>query len=96
MLRKRTREVAISETVAGAPSGGRFSRWLLCLAVGLAIAAVILLAVGPLIVSTTFDGSTLAACVHYFDRLVTPVRPRSLVLYAGDGAAWGCCGCGEG
>ena len=31
-----------------------------------------------------FGGSTLAACVHYFDRLVTPVRPCSLVVYAGD------------
>lgn len=31
-----------------------------------------------------FGGSTLAACVHFFERLVIPVRPASLVLYAGD------------
>ncbi|MBL8227080.1 MAG: hypothetical protein JNL98_01330 [Bryobacterales bacterium] len=31
-----------------------------------------------------FGGSTLAACVHFFERLVMPVRPASLVLYAGD------------
>jgi len=31
-----------------------------------------------------FGGSTLAACVHFFERLVVPVRPSSLVLYAGD------------
>jgi lysophospholipase L1-like esterase len=31
-----------------------------------------------------FGGSTLAACVHFFDRLVPPVYPASLVVYAGD------------
>lgn len=31
-----------------------------------------------------FGGSTLAACVHFFERVVLPVRPGSLVLYAGD------------
>ena len=36
------------------------------------------------ILNRGFGGSTLAACVHFFERLVTPVRPASLVLYAGD------------
>jgi lysophospholipase L1-like esterase len=36
------------------------------------------------IVNLGFGGSTLAACVHYFDRLVTPCHPRSVVFYAGD------------
>jgi lysophospholipase L1-like esterase len=31
-----------------------------------------------------FGGSTLAACVHFFERLVPPVRPASLVVYSGD------------
>ncbi|MBD2100477.1 SGNH/GDSL hydrolase family protein [Leptolyngbya sp. FACHB-261] len=31
-----------------------------------------------------FGGSTLAACVHFFERLVVPCKPRSLVFYAGD------------
>lgn len=31
-----------------------------------------------------FGGSTLAACVYFFERLVPPVDPASLVLYAGD------------
>jgi lysophospholipase L1-like esterase len=31
-----------------------------------------------------FGGSTLAACVHFFERLVPPVHPASLVVYAGD------------
>jgi lysophospholipase L1-like esterase len=31
-----------------------------------------------------FGGSTLAACVYFFDRLVVPIRPASLVVYAGD------------
>lgn len=41
----------------------------------------------PLIapVNLGFGGSTLAACVHFFDRLVTPEDPmRALVFYAGD------------
>lgn len=35
-------------------------------------------------VNLGFGGSTLAACVYYFDRLVPPCRPRSLLFYAGD------------
>jgi lysophospholipase L1-like esterase len=31
-----------------------------------------------------FGGSTLAACVWFFDRLVGPYQPETLVLYAGD------------
>ncbi|MBC8104612.1 MAG: GDSL family lipase [Cytophagales bacterium] len=36
------------------------------------------------VVNAGFGGSTLAACTHYFERLVLPVLPRSLVFYAGD------------
>jgi lysophospholipase L1-like esterase len=39
---------------------------------------------GCRIVNRGFGGATLAACVHYFDRLVVPVRPANIVLYAGD------------
>jgi lysophospholipase L1-like esterase len=35
-------------------------------------------------VNLGFGGSTLDACVWYFERLVPPVRPASLVVYAGD------------
>jgi lysophospholipase L1-like esterase len=31
-----------------------------------------------------FGGSTLEACDYFFPRLITPVNPRSLLLYAGD------------
>jgi lysophospholipase L1-like esterase len=31
-----------------------------------------------------FGGSTLEACVHFFDRIVLPAEPCSLVVYAGD------------
>ena len=31
-----------------------------------------------------FGGSTLAACAHFFERVVVPCRPRALVFYAGD------------
>lgn len=31
-----------------------------------------------------FGGATLADCLEYFDRLVTPFRPSAIVLYAGD------------
>lgn len=31
-----------------------------------------------------FGGSTLAACAWYFDRLILPASPHSVVLYAGD------------
>lgn len=35
-------------------------------------------------VNVGFGGSTLEACAHYFERLVVPLRPSSLVVYAGD------------
>jgi len=35
-------------------------------------------------VNLGFGGSTLAACVWFFDRIVAPYSPDSLVLYAGD------------
>lgn len=31
-----------------------------------------------------FGGSTLADCVHFFERLVVPRAPKQIVLYAGD------------
>ncbi|MGM9476094.1 SGNH/GDSL hydrolase family protein [Pedobacter sp. GSP4] len=31
-----------------------------------------------------FGGSTLAACVWFFERIMTDYRPKSLVVYAGD------------
>ncbi|MFD2569787.1 GDSL-type esterase/lipase family protein [Spirosoma soli] len=31
-----------------------------------------------------FGGSTLAACAWFFERLVVPVAPKSIVFYAGD------------
>jgi lysophospholipase L1-like esterase len=31
-----------------------------------------------------FGGSTLEACAYFFERLVLPVKPSSLVVYAGD------------
>ena len=31
-----------------------------------------------------FGGSTLAACAWFFERLVVPVSPKSIVFYAGD------------
>ncbi len=39
---------------------------------------------GVNLVNTGFGGSTLAACVYFFDRLVLPYHPHSVVLYAGD------------
>ncbi|WP_321473898.1 GDSL-type esterase/lipase family protein [uncultured Paludibaculum sp.] len=38
----------------------------------------------PDTLNMAFGGSTLAACVHFFDRLITPLSPLSLVVYAGD------------
>ncbi len=38
----------------------------------------------PSVVNLGFGGSTLADCVTYFERLVTPRTPRSLLVYAGD------------
>lgn len=35
-------------------------------------------------VNLGFGGSTLAACVHFFGRLVVPCSPRAMVVYAGD------------
>jgi lysophospholipase L1-like esterase len=36
------------------------------------------------VVNIGFGGATLESCVYFFDRLVAPTRPRSLVVYAGD------------
>jgi lysophospholipase L1-like esterase len=36
------------------------------------------------VVNLGFGGSTLEACVYFFERLVTPIQPSSLVVYAGD------------
>ncbi len=38
----------------------------------------------PRVVNLGFGGSTMAACDHYFERLVVPRKPSSLVLYVGD------------
>ncbi len=38
----------------------------------------------PRVLNLGFGGSTLEACNYFFDRLIVPVKPRSLVLYAGD------------
>jgi len=38
----------------------------------------------PRVLNLGFGGSTLEACDYFFARLVMPVRPRSLLLYAGD------------
>lgn len=34
--------------------------------------------------SVAFGGSTLEACNYFFERLVVPAKPRSLIVYAGD------------
>jgi lysophospholipase L1-like esterase len=36
------------------------------------------------VVNRGFGGSTLEACAYFFERLVAPLRPCSLILYAGD------------
>ncbi|RNC68461.1 MAG: GDSL family lipase [Desulfuromonadales bacterium] len=36
------------------------------------------------LLNVAFGGSTMAACAWFFERLVVPCRPRSLVCYAGD------------
>lgn len=36
------------------------------------------------VVNRGFGGSTLAECVQLIDRLVVPMKPRAIVLYAGD------------
>ncbi|GAB3961123.1 SGNH/GDSL hydrolase family protein [Spirosoma harenae] len=35
-------------------------------------------------VNLGFGGSTLAACTWFFDRLLIPAQPKSIVFYAGD------------
>jgi lysophospholipase L1-like esterase len=40
--------------------------------------------VGPAVLNLGFGGSTLEACDYFFPRLVPPVHPRSIMLYAGD------------
>lgn len=39
---------------------------------------------GRNIVNHGFGGATLADCLKYFDRLVKPMRPCAVILYAGD------------
>lgn len=39
---------------------------------------------GERVVNLGFGGSTMEACAYFFERLVVPYNPRSLVLYAGD------------
>jgi len=36
------------------------------------------------VVNAAFGGSTLEACAHFFERIVPPLEPASLVVYAGD------------
>ena len=36
------------------------------------------------LVNRGFGGSTLRACVHFFERLLLPLKPLALFLYAGD------------
>jgi lysophospholipase L1-like esterase len=38
----------------------------------------------PRVLNLGFGGATLEACDYFFSRLVPPVNPRSLLLYAGD------------
>jgi lysophospholipase L1-like esterase len=38
----------------------------------------------PRILNLGFGGSTLEACDYFFERLIPPVHPRLLVVYAGD------------
>ena len=40
--------------------------------------------VDPHVLNLGFGGSTLEACDYFFPRLVWPVHPCSLLLYAGD------------
>lgn len=35
-------------------------------------------------VNLGFGGSTLAACVHFFNQLIVPYNPSKIILYAGD------------
>jgi len=36
------------------------------------------------VANNAFGGSTLEACAHFFERLVVPMEPKTLTLYAGD------------
>lgn len=36
------------------------------------------------VVNLGFGGSTLAACAHFYGRLVGPLEPHALLIYAGD------------
>ena len=36
------------------------------------------------VLNLAFGGSTLAACVWFFERLIVPRAPRAVVCYAGD------------
>jgi lysophospholipase L1-like esterase len=38
----------------------------------------------PRALNLAFGGSTLAACAYFFERIVAPERPVSVVIYAGD------------
>jgi lysophospholipase L1-like esterase len=38
----------------------------------------------PRAVNAAFGGSTLEACAYFFERIVAPLHPASLVVYAGD------------
>lgn len=40
--------------------------------------------IDPHVLNLGFGGSTLEACDYFFARLVPPVHPRSLLVYAGD------------
>jgi lysophospholipase L1-like esterase len=40
--------------------------------------------VDPSIINLGFGGSTLEACNYFYSRLVKPLRPASLLIYAGD------------
>ncbi|MCV2402448.1 cyclic nucleotide-binding domain-containing protein [Marinomonas sp. C2222] len=42
-----------------------------------------------------FDAATLEACVYYFERIVLPQKPRSLVIYAGDNDIGNHCSCNK-
>ena len=38
----------------------------------------------PRVLNAGFGGSTLEACDYFFARVIPPLQPRSLLLYAGD------------
>jgi lysophospholipase L1-like esterase len=39
---------------------------------------------GLTVLNRGFGGSTMAELLHFFDRVVTPYKPRALVVYSGD------------